>query len=300
MAPRSIRIFRSPGPSGRLLLHDGGGLWDLSDLLQRQGQPTDLVDLFEADYLTSGRLEKLLPGGGIEWRPADVETDANGVPVELDVPIAPRRVGKILALGKNFRAHAEEFGEAPPEEPLFFNKLPETLCPHDATVVIPPWLESRVDHEAELAVVVGLGGRDIAAEDAMDHVAGYTVANDLTARTIQGEDLSKKYPWFRAKNLDGFCPLGPCFVPRDFLDLSDLRVTCEVGGELRQDASTRDWIVDLPAAIVALSRHLTLHPGDLILMGTPAGVGPLVDGDRVRCKVEGIGILDTHISRPSP
>ena len=123
---------------------------------------------------------------------------------------------------------------------------------------------------------------------------------DLTARTIQGEDRSKKYPWFRAKNLDGFCPLGPCFVPRDFLDLSDLRVTCEVGGELRQDASTRDWIVDLPAAIVALSRHLTLHPGDLILMGMPAGVGPLVDGDRVRCKVEGIGILDTHISRPSP
>ena len=126
------------------------------------------------------------------------------------------------------------------------------------------------------------------------------VANDLTARTLQGIDRERRHPWFRAKNMDGFLPLGPCFVPRDFLDVSDLRVTCTVDGELRQDARTRDWIVDLPHALAALSRHLTLRTGDLVLMGTPAGVGPLSDGATVVCAVEGIGALATRIRRPRP
>ena len=121
----------------------------------------------------------------------------------------------------------------------------------------------------------------------------------FSARSIQGSDRDKKYPWFRSKNLDGFCPLGPCFVPRDFLDISDLRVTARVAGELRQDASTRDLVVDVPRAIQWLSRHLTLHPGDLILMGTPAGVGPLEDGDEVLCSIDGIGNLATRIRRSS-
>lgn len=300
MSPRPIRIFRSPGSSGRLTLHDGEGLWDLTDFLRRHGQPVDLVDLFEADYLDAANLDKLLPGGEDEWKPAEVETGADGTPAQVGVPLHPPNVGKILALGKNFRAHAEEFGEEPPVEPLFFNKLPETLAPHGATVTVPPWLDSRVDHEAEVAVVIGLAGKDIPLEDALEHVAGFSVANDLTARTIQGRDREQGHPWFRAKNLDGFCPLGPCFVPRDYLDVSDLRVTCHVDGELRQDARTRDWIVDLPHAVAALSRHLTLRPGDVILMGTPAGVGPLEDGSVVRCEVEGIGALETTIARPRP
>lgn len=300
MSSRSIRIFRSPGSAGRLTLHDGETLWDLTDLLQRHGQPNDLVDLFEADYLHASNLDKLLPGGEAEWKRSDLETGPDGTPARVGVPLNPRSVGKILALGKNFRAHAEEFGEEPPSEPLFFNKLPETLTPHGATVTVPPWLAGRVDHEAEVAAVIGLAGKDIALEDALEHVAGYTVANDLTARTLQGEDRDRRHPWFRAKNLDGFCPLGPCFVPRDYLDVSDVRVTCHVDGELRQDARTRDWIVDLPHAVVALSRHLTLRPGDLILMGTPAGVGPLEDGSVVRCEVEGIGALETRIARPRP
>jgi len=224
-------------------------------------------------------------------------------PTEVLVPIDPTAVGKILCLGKNFRAHAEEFGEEVPDEPLFFAKLPETLVPHGATVRVPHWYDRRVDHEAELALVIGRAGADIPPERAFEHVAGYTVADDLTARSLQGEDRKRGHPWLRAKNLDGFCPLGPCLVPRDLLDLADLRVTARVRKrgsgrwETRQDASTRDWIVDVPRALAWLSKHLTLRPGDVVLMGTPAGVGPLEDGDEVVCAVSGIGELATTISR---
>ena len=190
-------------------------------------------------------------------------------------------------------------GKRYPAQPLFFNKLPETLLPHRAELRVASWYQERVDHEVELAVVVGLGGSEIAPEDALEHVAGYCVANDLTARSLQGADRKLSHPWFRAKNMDGFCPLGPCFVPRDFLDLSDLRLTARVGDELRQSASTAQLVVDVPHALAHLSRHLTLHAGDIVLMGTPAGVGPLQDGDVVTCAVEGIGELSTTVRRPN-
>ncbi len=184
-----------------------------------------------------------------------------------------------------------------PEEPLFFNKLPELLRPSGATVTVPSWYEERVDHEAEVALVIGSEGKDITLSEAMSYVAGYTVANDLTARSLQGRDRELKFPWFRGKNLDGFCPLGPCLVPREQIDISDLRVQARVNGELRQDASTRDWVVDIPHAIAYLSRHLTLYPGDMVLMGTPEGVSPLQHGDEVVCSVEGIGDLRTILER---
>jgi 2-keto-4-pentenoate hydratase/2-oxohepta-3-ene-1,7-dioic acid hydratase in catechol pathway len=224
---------------------------------------------------------------------------------ECLLPPLATRPGKILALGKNFREHAAEFAEAVPEEPLFFNKLPETVVGSGACVSVRPWYTQRVDHEAELAVVIGRGGADIALERAQEHVAGYAVANDLTARSLQGHDRNLKHPWFRAKNMDGFCPLGPCFVPREDLDLGDCAITCTVrhadgSVEERQRASTRDLVVDVSHAIEWLSRHLRLHAGDVILMGTPAGVGPLVDGDVVTCAIDGIGALVTPIARPAP
>jgi 2-keto-4-pentenoate hydratase/2-oxohepta-3-ene-1,7-dioic acid hydratase in catechol pathway len=194
--------------------------------------------------------------------------------------------------------HAAEFREAVPEEPLFFNKLPETLLPNGASVRVQPWYDGRVDHEAELCVVIQKAASCIPAARALEHVAGYTVANDLTARSLQGQDRELKYPWFRGKNMDGFCPLGPCFVPRDYLDTSDSRVQCKVNGVLRQDASTKDFVVGIPQALEWLSKHLTLRPLDLVLMGTPAGVGPLSDGDLVECSITGIGTLATHILRP--
>lgn len=315
-----IRIFRvSSGArrgDGRLLLHDGQALFDLSAYLMRRGQPDDLVELAESGWFDASQLEPILPsslareaeneesageGTATEtsaWEEVELEWDGNAPPETL-LPLARGRVGKILCLGKNFRAHAQEFGEEVPEEMLFFNKLPETLVPHGAQVSVPSWYTRRVDHEAELAVVVGLGGREIALEDALEHVAGYTVANDLTARSLQGDDRQKSHPWFRSKNMDGFCPLGPCFVPRDFLELEALELRAEVNGEPRQSASLSQMVIDVPHAIASLSRHISLHPGDLILMGTPAGVSPLADGDEVVCSIAGIGSLRTTIRRPS-
>ncbi|TAJ11429.1 MAG: FAA hydrolase family protein [Planctomycetota bacterium] len=270
---------------------------------------TDRGDVVEHD----GECFELrgLPRAAGAWRAHALDELARGRAARVADPrdgalLAPlaTRPGKMLALGKNFRAHAEEFGEAVPEEPLFFNKLPETVVGSGARVAVRAWYAQRVDHEVELAVVIGRGGADISLEHALEHVAGYTVANDLTARSLQGHDRELKYPWFRAKNMDGFCPLGPCFVPREDLDLADLAVTCVVrhadgATEERQRASTRDLVVDVPHAIEWLSRHLSLYAGDVILMGTPAGVGPLVDGDTVTCAIDGIGALVTAIARPA-
>lgn len=296
----TVRVFRLTG--GRLVLDDGRGWWNLSKHLARRGLPTDLVELAESGWFDRGTLAPVLPSAAPDaWVPFEPEAGAEGdanAPGDVVTPLAPREVGKVLALGKNFREHAAEFGEAVPEEMLFFNKLPETLAPHRGTTTVPSWYDRRVDHEAELAVVIGLEGRDIAHEDALEHVAGYSVANDLTFRSLQGDDRKKGHPWFRAKNADGFLPLGPCFVPRDFLDLADLRVTAHVNGALRQDASTKDLVIDVPHAIAELSRHMTLRAGDIVLMGTPAGVGPLGNGDEVVCAVEGIGRLTTRIARP--
>jgi 2-keto-4-pentenoate hydratase/2-oxohepta-3-ene-1,7-dioic acid hydratase in catechol pathway len=297
---RSIRVFRAALPHddgsrvALVLEIDGRGL-DLGAWLCEHAPdaPRTVVELAATGFFESARLEAALAHG--TWKPA-------APAAEWLVPVEPERVGKILALGKNFREHAAEFGEAVPEEPLFFNKLPETLRPHGAVIAVPRWYTARVDHEAELAVVIGKGGWEIAEERALEHVAGYTVANDLTARTLQKSDRELKYPWFRAKNLEGFCPLGPCFVPRDSLDISDLAVRAAVvhkdgSREERQSASTKDLIVTVPQAIAWLSRHLSFHSGDIVLMGTPAGVGPLVDGDLSLCSVEGIGELSVRIVR---
>jgi 2-keto-4-pentenoate hydratase/2-oxohepta-3-ene-1,7-dioic acid hydratase in catechol pathway len=296
-APRSarrVRLWRvADRPRPKLVLQDDSRFLDLSQHLGEAA--ADLVGLLAADFFSAARLDPLLAEG--TW----TEVEA---PAAVLTPIDPRQVGKVLALGKNFRAHAQEFGEEPPEQPLFFNKLPETLVPHGAQVAVPSWYAERFDHEAELALVIGRPGRDIAPERAFEHVAGYTVANDLTARTLQGRDRKLQHPWFRAKNMPGSCPLGPCLVPRDHLDVSDLRVTCRVrkagaaDWEQRQDARTADWITDVPSALAWLSRHMPLNSGDLILMGTPAGVGPLADGDEVECAIEGIGALSTRIARP--
>ncbi|MBM3986852.1 MAG: fumarylacetoacetate hydrolase family protein [Planctomycetes bacterium] len=294
------RIYRTPArdadpSSPRLVLEVDGRALCLSDWLADVAPlaPRTVVDLAAHGFFERASLENALRRG--RWR--ELPT-----PPALLVPVEPERVGKLLALGKNFREHAAEFGEAVPEEPLFFNKLPETLRAHGERVRVPSWYTARVDHEAELAVVIGKQGWEIDEARAMEHVAGYSVANDLTARTLQKSDRELKYPWFRAKNLEGFCPLGPCFVPRDALDISDLAVTARVrhrdgSSEERQRASTRDLIVSVPQALAWLSRHLTLRVGDIVLMGTPAGVGPLVDGDVVTCAVEGIGELATPIER---
>jgi len=289
-----VRLWRVPSrPRSTLVLQDGERYLDLEGLLGEAAR--DLVGLLAADFFSASRLDSYLREG--DWR----EVPA---PAQVLTPLEAGQVGKILALGKNFRAHAAEFGEEAPAEPIFFPKLPETLSAHADVVRVPPWYAQRFDHEVELAVIIGQGGRDIDPAKAFGHVAAYTLANDLTARSLQGRDRKQGHPWLRAKNFPGACPLGPCLVPRDNLDVSDLRLTCRVqragtdAWETRQDASTRDWIADIPAALAFLSRHLPLNPGDIVLMGTPEGVGALEHGDLVVCAAEGIGELATRIERP--
>ncbi len=301
-SPSPIRLFRLVGSRPQWVLDDGSGLYDLSERLRSRGRSDDLLDIASDGWFDPSHLEPRLPrsGGGDSGDWVALEAGPDGLPRgELAVPVAPRSVGKILALGKNFRAHAEEFQEEVPAEPLFFNKLPETLVPSGATVRVPAWYRHRVDHEVELALVIGLEGRDIAVDDAMEHVAFYTLANDLTARSMQGWDRKISYPWFRAKNMDGFCPLGPALIPAGYLPREGVDLSASVNGSVRQAAHTRDLLVTIPEAIAYLSRHLTLYAGDLILMGTPAGVGPLEDGDVVICSSPPFGSLVTTIARPT-
>jgi 2-keto-4-pentenoate hydratase/2-oxohepta-3-ene-1,7-dioic acid hydratase in catechol pathway len=225
-------------------------------------------------------------------------------PARYEVPLP--RPGKILCLAKNYVAHAREFGAEAPAEPVFFAKLPDTLVAHGEPVVIPHWLDTRVDHEAELGVVLGFddprqrGAKYVGGADAMALVAGYTLLNDVTARKLQGTDRDQKYPWLRSKSFDTFCPLGPMVVPADALDASDLAIAMTVNGEVRQQARTSQMVFSIEQALAAMARCTTLRPGDLVAMGTPEGVGPIRDGDRMRVAIEKLGELENPVVREAP
>lgn len=277
--------------SGRMVLQVGANCYDLTEILWKGEDPMFISALAARGFFTPDRFEVWM-----EENPAPRARPIAPDDVLLP-PMLPTEVGKILAFGKNFRAHAEEFSEEVPEEPLFFNKLAETLTGHNRLVKPPVGYEGRLDHEVELAVIIGRHADRIDPSSALEYVAGYSVANDLTLRTTQGSDREKRWPWFRSKNFNGACPLGPCFVPEASLNTDALSITARVNGEVRQDANTRDFLVSIPEAIAATSAHIPLHPGDILLMGTPAGVGPLADGDVVECEIQGIGTLRSRVGR---
>jgi len=209
-------------------------------------------------------------------------------------------------VGRKYHAHAKElsatvFKSSPSKTdqwPIVFTKVPECVVGPGDDVRLPGEASSQIDYEAELAVVIGAGGRDIARGDAMRHVFGYTIIDDVTARDVQ----MRHQQWDLGKSFDTFCPMGPWIVTADELDGSDTRVRCWVNGELRQDARTTDFIFDIPALIETCSRGITLYPGDIIATGTPAGVGIgfkppkfLKKGDVVAMEVDGIGRLSNPV-----
>jgi 2-keto-4-pentenoate hydratase/2-oxohepta-3-ene-1,7-dioic acid hydratase in catechol pathway len=206
--------------------------------------------------------------------------------VRLVAPLLPT---KIIAIGRNYAAHAAEFGNEPPEEPLMFLKPSSSVIGPGEGIVYPKKLSERVDFEGELAVVIGRLCRDVPAERAKDVIFGYTCANDVTARDLQKKDGQ----WTRAKGFDSFCPLGPWIQTE--LDASDLAITTSVNGDLRQSARTSQLIHDIPKLIAHVSEVMTLIPGDVILTGTPEGVGPLEVGDEVSVGIEGIGTLTNRV-----
>jgi 2-keto-4-pentenoate hydratase/2-oxohepta-3-ene-1,7-dioic acid hydratase in catechol pathway len=206
--------------------------------------------------------------------------------------LAPVEPTKIICAGRNYPAHAAEGGASVPEEPLLFFKPPSALIGPDDSIVLTP-LSERVDHEAELALVIGNRCRDVQPEDAWKYVLGVTCANDVTARDLQRRDGQ----WTRAKGFDTFCPVGPWLVtgfPEAMV--SDLEVKCRVNGSVRQSGRTSEMVFAPRDLIAYASAVMTLEPGDIILTGTPAGVGPLEERDVVEVEVEGVGTLRNPVT----
>lgn len=211
------------------------------------------------------------------------------IPLEDVQLLAPVRPSKIIAIGRNYAAHAEEHGAEVPEIPLAFFKPPSAVIGPGEAIHIPPQTQ-QMEHEAELAVVIGKGGRWIAMDEADAHILGYTIANDVTARDLQRSDRL----WTRAKGFDTFAPLGP-WIETDF-DPTDAIITCRVNDAIRQMASTRDMVFSVKKLVAFISSIMTLYPGDVILTGTPEGVGQLKKGDVVEIDIEGIGNLTNPVS----
>lgn len=226
--------------------------------------------------------------------------------VQLLAPLRPRR--NIFCIGKNYSEHAAEFSSSGfdssaaagviPKAPIIFSKLPETVIAHGENIRLAPAVSTAIDYEAELAVIIGKGGKGISRQAALDHVWGYTILNDVTARDLQGRHSQ----WLIGKSQDTFCPMGPWVVSRDEFPLDTARIECFVNDELRQSSNTGLLIFDVPSIIETISAGITLLPGDIIATGTPAGVGIgftppkyLSSGDRVRIEVEGIGVLENSV-----
>ena len=231
--------------------------------------------------------------------------------ITLNAPLRPRR--NLFCIGRNYRAHAQElsttvFKDAVAQSrerelwPIVFSKVPETVIgPFDAVRLPGKAITEQIDYECELAVIIGRRGTNIPRERAMEHVFGYTIVNDVSARDVQ----TRHQQWHLGKSFDTFCPMGPCIVTADELDGTKTRVRGWVNGELRQDGLTQDMIFDIPAQIEAISRGITLYPGDIIATGTPSGVGMgfsppkwLKHGDVVRVEIDGIGAIENRFVDP--
>ncbi|TMJ28895.1 MAG: fumarylacetoacetate hydrolase family protein [Alphaproteobacteria bacterium] len=228
--------------------------------------------------------------------------------VKLKAPMLPLR--NIMCVGKNYHEHAKEFSasgfdssstgaaDAIPTAPIIFTKVPQSVIGPDEPIRYPTGVSDQLDYEAELAVIIGQGGRGIAKSDALGHVWGYTIINDVTARDLQ----ARHKQWFLGKSMDSFAPMGPWCVTADEVDLATAGIRCWVNGELRQDAKIADLIFDIPTLIATISAGITLMPGDIIATGTPAGVGIgfkppkfLQKGDVVAMEVDGIGRLTNPV-----
>ena len=287
----------------RLGVVDGGEIVDLQSLSaptgfgQLPGSLTDLIRMGPAHWKRVGDMltTELPRHDGLRHRFDEIRWH----------PPIPRPQKNIFCLGLNYASHAMESAQARgrepkiPKDPVFFTKAPTAINGPFDDVPVNRTVTNQVDWEAELGVIIGVGGTNISRGDALSHVFGYTVINDVTARDLQAAHMQ----WFKGKSLDGFCPIGPCVVTADeFGDPQTKHISCKVNGVAKQDANTRDMIFPVDVIIEVLSRGLTLEPADIISSGTPEGVGLgrtppeyLNDGDLVETEVEGIGVLRNRV-----
>jgi 2-keto-4-pentenoate hydratase/2-oxohepta-3-ene-1,7-dioic acid hydratase in catechol pathway len=254
-----------------------------------------------------GRVQLGAPSGADRVRP--MLSEAAGVRTFADEAVVIRRYlppvdpPNIFGIGRNYRGHVAETGARLPEAPLIFQKPTTALSAHGAAIVLPAVAPDEVDYEAELAIVIGRAARNVAPAEALHYVAGYTCANDVTARDCQRQDKQ----WVRSKGFDTFCPLGPYLVPADEVDPDRLRIRSRLNGRIMQDANTAEMIHSGAALVSYLSRQFTLLPDTVILTGTPDGVGfvrqppvYLRAGDRIEVEIEGVGTLVNVVAGPEP
>ncbi len=282
-----MRLLSSRSASGEVLGIVDDERW-LPAATLLAGGPRTIADLFAAG-----------PAGLEALRQAAASTRiaTTGRPIadaELLAPVP--RPGKVVAIGRNYREHAEEEGVEPPPAPLIFSKWPSSVVGHGAEIRWDPDLTAQVDYEAELAVVIGRTTRRVAVDEALDHVLGYTCLNDVSARDLQFGDGQ----WTRGKSLDTFCPVGPVIVTADEIgDAQDLAISCSVDGDVVQDARTSQMYFSVAQIVSYCSMAFTLEPGDIVATGTPSGVGVfrkpprfLENGQRVSVEIERIGVLE--------
>ncbi|MFD1515518.1 fumarylacetoacetate hydrolase family protein [Halomarina rubra] len=224
----------------------------------------------------------------------DAELVADGETFDADAVdfLAPSDPSKIVCVGRNYADHADEMGNDVPNRPLLFLKPPNTVAAHGDTLTLPSG-KKRIDHEAELAVVIGERAKDVAAADAMEYVEGFTCLNDVSNR----DDQDREQNWVRGKAFDQSAPMGPVLATPEEVP-ADAFVRARVNGELRQDGSRDQFMFSVPDLLAEITTYMTLEPGDVVSTGTPAGVGPLDDGDSVEVEVEGVGTLRNDVRVP--
>lgn len=262
------------------------GLLKAGKIVDLRAHFPDIPDIGEA-FFTGGWLEKA----------SGIIDPGQDMTVRLGPPVP--RPSKIICLGKNYSEHAREGGFDVPSAPLLFSKAPSSLT-GPADPILLPETSGQVDWEVELAVIIGKAGKRIARQDAIGHIAGFAVMNDVSGREAQFGDSQ----WFRGKSFDTFAPMGPAIVtPDEIPDIANLRLETRVDGRVMQSGSTADLIFDIPSIIAYISRDITLWPGDIISTGTPSGVGifrdppiTLEDGSVVECSIEGIGTLKNRVT----
>ena len=272
-------------------------------LLQAGRLPEDMIQLIQRDEVWFVALDEVL-SGVVDFFRGDRKLDRLFTSIDtarLHAPVP--RPGKIVCMGRNYAKHARERGAEVPTQPIFFLKSNNTICGPGEPIVLPPD-SSQVDYEAELAVVIGKRGKNIPEERAYEHIAGYMMLNDVSARDMQSADKQ----WFRGKSCDTFAPTGPWIVTRDEVpDAHRLRISLTLNGQTMQDSNTSHMIFKIPYLVSYLSRTLTWEPGDILSTGTPEGIGAsrtppvfLKPGDTVSITVEQVGTLTNPVGAPSP
>ncbi|MDN7241498.1 fumarylacetoacetate hydrolase family protein [Planococcus sp. N028] len=276
-------------------------VWDVLAIQQQlevlPSFPAQLIEGISQGMEFVEQIRKLVEAASQSERPEDFKHSYTDI--EWLAPIT-RTPKNIIAIGKNYADHAKEMGGEAPEDLVVFTKAPATIVPDEATVSVHGDLTDSYDYEGELAVVIGKAGKSIPKQMAYDYVFGYTIANDLTARDIQ----SKHQQYFLGKSLEGSCPMGPYLVTKDEIpEAQDLSIVTKVNDEVRQNGNTEQMIRRVDDIIAEVSKYIALEPGDVILTGTPAGVGKgfnppkfLKAGDTVKVSIESIGTLVTHLS----